>query len=151
MTAEERRLRRWLYGIRRHFNDLPARSARSRRLIEKTKPGHAAGSATLRNASAARWPLTPGVMTTGELARLIYANPEYDQNFRLREEGEPPPKLTSWSTSRIRIAAPTFADYVGRGSGRGRPMLWRPKPSRFWSEVRRAKAATGGQQRRKRH
>ena len=38
MTAEERKLRRWLFGIKRHFNDLPARSARSRRLIEKTKP-----------------------------------------------------------------------------------------------------------------
>ena len=38
MTAEERMLRRWLYGISPHFNDLPARAARSRRLIAKTKP-----------------------------------------------------------------------------------------------------------------
>ena len=153
MTAEERKLRRWLFGIKRHFNDLPARSARSRRLIEKTKPWTRGriGNIEKRISRTLAFDAADGVMTTGELARLIYANPKYDQNFRLREEGEPPPKITSWMYQRIRIAAPTFADYVGRGSGRGRPMLWRPKPNRYWSEVRRAKAAAGGQQRRKRH
>ena len=150
MTAEERMLRRWLYGIRRHFNDLPARSARSRRLIEKTKPwtrGRIGGIEKRINRALI---LANGVMTTGDLARLIYADPNYDQNYRRREEGEPLPKLKSWMYQRVRIAAPTFADYVGRGTGRGRPMLWRLKPDSYWSTARRAKAAAGGQQRRKR-
>ena len=38
MTAEERMLRRWLYGIRAILTTLPARAVRSRRLIAKTKP-----------------------------------------------------------------------------------------------------------------
>jgi len=150
MTAEERMLRRWLYGIRRHFNDLPARAARSRRLIAKTKPWTRGRIGGIEKRISRALICADGVMTTGELARLIYADPNYDQNHRWREEGESPPKLKSWMYQRVRIAAPTFADYVGRGSGRGHPMLWRPKPNRYWSEVRQAKVVAGGQLRRKR-
>ena len=70
MTAEERMLRRWLYGIRRHFNDLPARSARSRRLIEKTKPWTRGRIGNIEKRISRTLIFADGVMTTGERASL---------------------------------------------------------------------------------
>ena len=99
MTAEERMLLRWLYGIRRHFNDLPARSARSRRLIEKTKPWTRGRIGNIEKRISPTLIFAHGIMTTGELARLIYADPYYDQNYRWREEGESPPSLRAGCTS----------------------------------------------------
>ncbi len=69
MTAEERMLGRWLYGIRRHFNDLPARAARSRRLIEKTKPWTRGRIGGIEKRISRALITAGGVMTTGELAR----------------------------------------------------------------------------------
>jgi hypothetical protein len=59
------------------------------------------------------------LFTTGELARAIYADPMWDQDFRLRDKGAPPPTIKSWQYDRVRRAAPTFADRVGRSTGMG--------------------------------
>ena len=79
------------------------------------------------------------LFTTGELARLIYANPTWDQDLQHRKEGDPPPKLRSWMYDRVRRAASTFADRVGRSTGRGRAWLWRVRPDQHWWDVRRVK------------
>jgi hypothetical protein len=82
------------------------------------------------------------LFTTGELVRLVYANPEFDQNFRLRKKGEKIPELQSWHYLSIRKAAPTFADCVGRGTTRGRPWLWKLRREQFFAEVRKDKRGT---------
>jgi hypothetical protein len=139
------RLRRVLYGIRRQFGDTPARSARAKATITRTRPwergrvGKTEKQIDRTMSLGSFGPQGKREFTTGELARAIYAHPTWDQDFRLRKEGDPPPKLKSWMYDRVRRAAPTFADRVGRSTGRGRAWLWRLRLDQYWWNVRRVK------------
>jgi hypothetical protein len=85
------------------------------------------------------------LFSTGELAKEIYCNPTWDQNFRLRQKGVKPPKLKSWHYLAIRKAAPVFCVCVGRSpTGAGRPWLWKLRQDApfFFTEVREAKRGT---------
>ena len=139
--ASDDRLRRALYGLQRQFQDTPTRSARAKDTIQRSRPWEAAriGKIEKQISREGVFAASGKLLTTGDLARTIYANPVWDQDFNLRKNGEPPPKLKSWMYDRIRRAAPTFADCVGRSITRGNPYLWRVRDE-FWDDVRRRKA-----------
>ena len=138
------RLMRILFGDRRQYHDLPARSAGLRVVIERTRPWKSGRIGAIekqiwQRMRVGRFPAWGGKMefTTGELARLIYADPLL---HKLLRKSDAPPKLKSWQYDRIRRAAPSFADRVGRSTSKGRPWLWRLKEG-YIPDVRQKKTA----------
>ena len=138
MTSDDRP-RRVLYGLQRQFQDTPARSARAEGPSGVCGLGSPAGSARSRSRSVGRGrvAVVASCSRLGTLARAIYANPIWDQDFNLRKKGRSRPNLRAGNTIAFGRAAPTFADCVGRSTSPGRPWLWRVRSDQFWWNVRR--------------
>ena len=86
------------------------------------------------------------LFSTGELARVIYANPVWDQNCNLREKGEKLPKLRAGTIWRLGRLLRPLQTVLARSSARGRPWLWRLRPDQFFDDARRAKTLSGRKQ-----
>jgi hypothetical protein len=121
----------------RNFNDLPARAERGRQNMLKYRPWLRGRIGSVENRIHTYLCMAKdGEATTGELARAVYCNPIFDwTRNRMREKGEPIPKLKSWQYARIRLAAPAFADRVGGGRGR-KGYRWRLRENQYFSDVR---------------
>jgi hypothetical protein len=72
--------------------------------------------------------------TTGELVRLIYCSRHWDQDFNLRKDGDPPPKVKHWMYERVRKSGPYLC-------GSRRQIRW-PRPCRIMANS--AKPIRGG-------
>ena len=139
MVSDARLMERLLRGGRKR----PEQSDRARETITRTRPWESGRIGNIEQWIVQTMPCDPDrLFTTGELARAIYCNPTFDQNFQFREKGAKPPEVKSWHYLAIRKAAPTFADCVGRSTARGRPWLWRLRRDGFFPEVRRDKRGT---------
>ena len=116
------RLRRALYGLQRQFQDTPDRSARARNTIRRSRPWERGRIGNIET-QIFREMVFGGnredrLFTTGELARVIYANPVWDQNCNLREKGEKLPKLRAGTIWRLgRLLRPLQTVLAGRVPG----------------------------------
>jgi hypothetical protein len=138
-----------LMGYKRQYSDPAGQSARSRATISKHKPWLRGRIGKIEK-RISRHLYAGAVFSNGELTRLIYCDPKWDQNFRMRPDGATTPKPKSWQYLQVRKAAPTFADCLGRSDTLpGHPYMWRlRKDLTYWFDIRREKAA-GNSRRRK--
>jgi hypothetical protein len=146
MSNYQRLLSRWL-SDGRHYHDYDARASRAIATLKRCRPELSGRVGKIERAIARITIMGDRDWTTAELAREIYAHPTWDQDFQFRD-GKPAPKLKSWMYHRVRLAAPTFCDPVGRSTTKGNPYLWRPRPGVFFSDVRDWKRARDAERRR---
>ena len=140
MVSDTELMRRLLYGIRRQFQDGPARSARAEATIQRVRPWERGRIGKVEERISRETMFACKLeFTTGELVRLVYCSPVFDVNFNLRKKGDPPPKIAHWMYGQIRKAAPTYFDRVGGGRGRG-GLRWRLRDE-FYRDVRKRKTA----------
>jgi hypothetical protein len=139
------RLARLLDG-RKRYHDIPARSARAKEIVKRVRPWEGGRIGRIETHIARLTIMGGRDYTTSELARVIYCDPMWDQNYNFRN-GKPPPKLKSWQYHRVRLSAPTFCDCVGRSTAKGTPYLWRPRPGVFFSDVRDQKRVRDAERR----
>ena len=126
----------------REIYDYERTAARER--IRRVKPW-AKGriGAVERAGSVTRFRRSGKPMSTGQLARYVYEP--------IIKDKDAPFRLKSWQMDRVRKAAPTFADCVGRSqTGSGRPFLWRIRWGDLsFHDVRLAKRAKSDKNRRR--
>jgi hypothetical protein len=138
MSSDAKLMQRLLRGDHRQYHDIPARSGRAKEIVKRVRPWEGGRIGKIENHIARITIMGNRDYTTSELARAIYCDPTFDQDFRWRQKGVPPLKLKSWQYQRVRLAAPTFCDCVGRAAAPGAPYLWRPR-SEYCFEVRQRK------------
>ena len=147
MVSDTELMRRLLYGIRRQFQDGPARSARAEATIQRVRPWERGRIGKVEERISRETMFACKLeFTTGELVRLVYCSPVFDVNFNLRKKGDPPPKIAHWMYDQIRKAAPTFFDRVGGGRGRG-GIVWRLRRNQFFWDAREEKTRRDAERR----
>ena len=149
MTSDAKLMEKLLRGQQRKpRSDSAAQSAQARETIKQSRSWERGRIGFVETKIHDALFFAPNkVLTTGQLARAVYANPIFDwKNDRLRKKGEVLPKIKSWMCHRIRLAAPTFADRVGGGPGRGGGFRWRLR-NEFYHDVRDRKTARDKQRR----
>ena len=116
-----------------------ARQVQRGRNLARLKPWEAGRIGKIENRVHTELICARSAISTGELVRKIYCHERWDQNFRLRDEGAKPPRPKHWMYERVRLAAATFADRVGRGRG---GVYWRLRKSPLLPHHPRAEAGT---------
>ena len=126
----------------REIYDYERTAARER--IQRVKPWAKGRIGNVERQICYALPSDGKPMTTGALARYVYEP-------IIKDKDAPPFKLRSWQLDRVRKAAPTFADCIGRSpTGSGRPFLWRIRWGNLsFHDVRLEKRAKWDKHRRK--
>jgi hypothetical protein len=147
VVRDEKLLSKFLYGTHRQFNDLPERSARAKATIQNTQPWQRGRVGRIEERIFDELMLAKNhTLTTGELVRRIYCGPWWAPGRGWRKPGDPPSKVEHWMYDQIRKAAPTFADRVGGGRGRG-GIVWRLRRDQFFWDAREEKTRRDAERR----
>jgi hypothetical protein len=112
-----------------------ARQVQRGRNLARHKPWEAGRIGRIENRVHTELICARGAISTGQLVRKIYCHERYDQNFRLRNEGAGPPCAKHWMYERVRLAAATFADRVGKGRD---GVYWRLRKDTYYYHTIRA-------------
>ena len=113
-----------------------ARQVQRGRDLARHKPWEAGRIGRIENRVHTELICARSAISTGELVRKIYCHERWDQNFRLRDEGARPPAPKHWMYERVRKAAGTFADPVGKGRG---GVYWQLREDTYYHTIRAQK------------
>jgi hypothetical protein len=130
-------LRECEFSWRQLTPEQEARQVQRGRNLARHKPWEAGRIGKIENRVHTELICARGAISTGQLVRKIYCHERWDQNFRLREEGATPPHPKHWMYERVRLAAATFADRVGRGRNDG--VYWRLRKGTYYHTIRAQK------------
>jgi hypothetical protein len=135
-----RSILRELYGNAFSWRQLSpeqrARQVLRGRNLARHKPWQAGRIGRIENRVHTELICARGAISTGQFVRKIYCHERWDQNFNWRKGGDPPPRIEHWMYERVRLAAATFADRVGRGRD---GVYWRLRKDTYYHTIRAQK------------